>query len=127
MKDTLDSRISFVSCDKNCTHSGQTVTWTVPTIPGGSSLIFSVVAKVADNATGTLGNVAVITPANGAPVTVRTTGPVIGGSSIPKRPAAASRHPLPRTGGVVPMGLAAGLGVAGLALFALRRRSTALG
>jgi uncharacterized repeat protein (TIGR01451 family) len=125
--DTLDSRISFVSCDKSCTHSGQTVTWNVASIPGGSSLIFSVVAKVKDDATGTLANVAVIAPSNGSPVTVRTTGPVIGGSSIPKRPAAASRHPLPRTGGVVPMGLAAGLGAAALALFALRRRATAIG
>jgi uncharacterized repeat protein (TIGR01451 family) len=127
VKDTLDSRITFVSCDKGCTHSGQNVSWTVPSIPGGSSLIFSVVAKVKDDASGTLANVAVISPANGSPVTVRTTGPVIGPSSIPKRPAAASRHPLPRTGGAVPMGLAAGLGVAALALFALRRRSTAIG
>ena len=127
VKDTLDSRITFVSCNKGCTHSGQTVTWHVDSIPGGSSLIFSVVAKVKDDASGTLGNVAVISPRNGAPVTVRTTGPVIGPSSIPKRPAAASRHALPRTGGVVPMGLAAGLGAAALALFALRRRATAIG
>jgi hypothetical protein len=119
--------VSFVSCNKSCTNApANTVTWHVDSIPGGSSLIFSVVVKVADTATGTLGNSAIISPANGSPVTVRTTGPVIGPDSIPKRPAAASRHPLPRTGGALPTGLAAVLGAAALALFAVRRR-TALG
>ena len=41
------------------------------TIPGGSSADLAVVVKVAENATGVLGNSAVIAPANGSPATVR--------------------------------------------------------
>ena len=121
--DTLDHRLSFVSCLQGCTNSGDKVTWKIDTIPGGSSADFAVVVKVAENATGVLGNSAVIAPSNGSPATVRSTGPVIGPDSIPKRPAPASRHPLPKTGGAIPAGLAAGLGIGALALFAVRRRT----
>ena len=76
------------------------------------------------DATGVLENVAVITPANGRPTTVSTRGPVIGPDSIPKDPAPASRRPLARTGAMVPTGMAAGLGLGAIALFALRRRMT---
>ena len=79
--------------------------------------------KVKEDATGVLENSAIISPKNGKPVTVSTRGPVIGPDSIPKDPAPASRRPLPRTGGMVPAGLAAGLGLGAHALFALRRRS----
>src|SRR3546814_10650954 len=60
--DTLDDRLSFVSCNRGCTNSGQAVTWNVDSIPGGSSMVRSVVVQVADSATGTLANTAVITP-----------------------------------------------------------------
>jgi uncharacterized repeat protein (TIGR01451 family) len=121
--DTLDDRLSFVSCNKSCSNSGQKVTWTLSTLGGGSSATLAVVVKVDDDATGTLENVAVITPKNGKPVTVKTRGPVIGDESIPKDPAPAARRSLPKTGGLLPTGVAAGLGAGALALFALRRRT----
>ncbi|MDP1819420.1 MAG: hypothetical protein Q8K58_05925 [Acidimicrobiales bacterium] len=122
--DTLDDRVSFVSCNKSCVNDpANKVTWNIATLGGGSSAILSVVVKVDDDATGTLENVAVITPSNGKPVTVKTRGPVIGDESIPKDPAPAARRSLPKTGGLLPTGVAAGLGAGALALFALRRRS----
>src|SRR5690606_35947950 len=98
--DTLDDRLSFVSCNRGCTNEGQTVRWNLDSIAGGSSVILSVVVQVDDDATGTLANVAVIDPGNGDPTTVRTTGPVISLTSIIKDPTPASRGPgnLPRTG-----------------------------
>jgi uncharacterized repeat protein (TIGR01451 family) len=124
--DTLDDRVSFVSCNKNCVNNpANTVTWTLDTLGAGSSAILSVVVQVDEDATGVLENVAVITPANGKPTTVSTRGPVIGPDSIPKDPAPASRRPLARTGAMVPTGMAAGLCLGALALFALRRRMTA--
>jgi uncharacterized repeat protein (TIGR01451 family) len=125
--DTLDGRVAFVSCNKGCVNSpANKVTWKLGSLPSGSSVTFAVVVKVADNATGVLGNSAVISPANGSPTTVSTTGPKIGPDSIPKRPASASRRALPRTGGVLPAGLAAGLGLGALALFAVRRRTAVI-
>jgi uncharacterized repeat protein (TIGR01451 family) len=122
--DTLDDRVSFVSCNKSCVNApANKVTWKIATLGGGSSAILSVVVKVDDDASGTLENVAVITPKNGKPVTVKTRGPVIGTESIPKDPAPAARRTLPKTGGLLPTGVAAGLGAGALALFALRRRS----
>lgn len=123
--DTLDDRLSFVSCNKGCANAGQSVTWDVASIPGGSSVILSVVVRVDDDATGVLGNVAVIDPGNGDPKTVRSTGPTIGLQSVPKDPAPASRGPsgpLPRTGGTTPVVATSLLAAAGLALLALRRR-----
>lgn len=123
--DTLDDRLSFVSCNKGCTNAGQSVTWNVASIPGGSSVVFSVVVRVDDDATGELANVAVIDPGNGDPKTVRSTGPTIGLQSVPKDPASASRGPsgpLPRTGGAGPAAATAMFAAAGLALLALRRR-----
>jgi uncharacterized repeat protein (TIGR01451 family) len=126
ISDTLDSRVSFVSCNKSCVNDpADKVTWKVDTIPAGSSVILSVVVKVDDDAKGVLENAAIITPSNGSPTTVKTRGPVIGPDSIPKDPSPASRHPLPKTGGVLPTGLGALLGAGALALFALRRRATA--
>ena len=123
--DTLDSRVSFVSCNKSCTHEGDKVTWKVPSITAGSSVILSVVVKVDDDATGVLDNAAIISPENGPATTVKTHGPVIGPDSIPKDPQPPSRRPLPKTGGVLPTGLGAVLGAGALALFALRRRAIA--
>lgn len=123
--DTLDDRLGFVSCTKSCTNQGQAVTWRIASIPGGSSAVLSVVVQVEDDATGVLGNVAVIDPGNGDPKTVRSTGPTIGLRSLPKDPAPASRGPsgpLPRTGGTVPVVATSLLAAAGLALLALRRR-----
>jgi uncharacterized repeat protein (TIGR01451 family) len=123
--DTLDDRVSFVSCNKSCVNDpANTVTWALPSLGGGSSAILSVVVQVDDDASGVLENVAVITPENGKAVTVRTRGPVIGPDSIPKDPAPASRRPLARTGGMIPTGVAAGLGLGAMALLALRRRMT---
>lgn len=121
--DTLDSRVSFVSCNKSCTHEGNQVTWKVDSIPGGSSVILSVVVKVNDDATGVLENAAIITPSNGKPTTVKTRGPVVGPDSIPKDPGPASRHPLPKTGGVVPTAVALLLGAGAFALHQVRRKA----
>lgn len=125
--DDLDDRVSFVSCNKSCTHdeAAGTVTWNLPTLGGGSSAILSVVVQVDEDATGTLENTAVITPEGHPPVTVSTRGPVIGPDSIPKDPQPPSRAPLPRTGAMMPTGLAALLGAGAIALYALRRRVTA--
>jgi uncharacterized repeat protein (TIGR01451 family) len=122
--DKLDSRLSFVSCNKSCVNDpADTVSWSVPSIPGGGSVTLAVVVKVADNAKGTLANSAIITPSNGTGVTVKTTGPVIGADSIPKRPAAATRAPLPKTGSALPAGLGVLLAGGAMALLALRRRA----
>lgn len=123
--DTLDDRLTYVSCNRNCTQAGQQITWTLPTLGGGSSSILSVVVKVDDDATGKLKNTAVITPEGKPGVTVSTDGPVIGPVSIPKDPTPARRGNLARTGLEVPMALALGLAAAGLALLQVRRRSTA--
>ncbi|HJR26121.1 MAG TPA: hypothetical protein VJ804_11640 [Acidimicrobiales bacterium] len=122
--DTLDDRLTFVSCNKNCTHQGQQVTWKLSSLGGGSSAILSVVVQVDEDASGILENAAIITPENGSPTTVRTRGPVIGPDSIPKDPAPASRRPLPKTGLPVATGLALALGLGGYALYTLRRRSS---
>ena len=122
--DTLDSRVSFVSCNKGCTNSpADKVSWTLTNLPAGSSAILSVVVKVDDDATGTLANTAIIDPENGPPTTVSTKGPVIGPDSIPKDPAPASRHPLPKTGGVLPASVGLVLGAGALMVRALRRRT----
>lgn len=122
--DTLDSRVTFVSCNKGCTNSpADKVNWTLTNLPAGSSAILSVVVKVKDDASGTLANTAIIDPENGPPTTVSTKGPVIGPDSIPKDPAPASRHPLPKTGGVLPASVGLALGAAALIARAVRRRS----
>jgi uncharacterized repeat protein (TIGR01451 family) len=123
--DTLDDRVSFVSCNLACDHQGQTVTWTVDSIPGGSSIVFSVVVQVADDAAGTLANTAIIDPGNGDPKTVAKTGPVITDVSVlndPISPRRGPAGPLPATGGSMPTGVAMALGAGALALVALRRR-----
>ena len=69
--DTLDDRVSFVSCNKSCMNDpANKVTWKLATLGAGSSAILSVVVKVDDDATGILENAAVITPENGPPATV---------------------------------------------------------
>src|SRR3546814_10447619 len=84
----------------------------------------------------TLANTAVITPSNGTPVTVDTSGPVITDQSLPKDPAMPARDgdaglpgqrgPLPTTGMELPLALAAAMGLGGLALAAIDRKSTRL-
>lgn len=126
--DTLDDRVSFVSCNKGCANEGQTVTWTLDTLAPGSSAILSVVVQVDDDATGTLANTAIVDPANGDPKTVSTTGPVVGDTSVIKDPLPASRviaGPLPRTGLAGPAALGAVLAAGALGLLALRRRALA--
>jgi uncharacterized repeat protein (TIGR01451 family) len=122
--DTIDGRLTFVSCNKDCTNNGDKVTWKVPNIPGGGSVVLSVVVKVKDDATGTLANAAIISPEGAPPANVSTKGPVIGPDSIPKDPTPASRHPLPKTGGVIPTGVAAVLAAGALALMHLRRKAS---
>lgn len=122
--DTLDDRVTFVSCNLGCDHQGQTVTWTLDSLPGGSSTVLSVVVAVKADATGTLANSAIIDPGNGDPKTVTKTGPVVGDTSVINDPVSPRRGPssMPRTGGAVPLGVAVALGGSALALFALRRR-----
>ncbi|MFP5254574.1 MAG: hypothetical protein ACLGI8_01865 [Acidimicrobiia bacterium] len=136
--DTLDDRVTFVDCNRDCANEGQEVTWTLDELPSGASATFTVVVRVNEDATGTLENTAVIEPGNGAPTTVDTTGPVIGDTSIPKDPAPAQRglplvadssqgpatqaSTLPATGAGVATAAAALLAAAGIGLQALRRR-----
>ena len=125
IEDTLDERVSFVSCNQGCDNSGQKVTWTLDSVPGGSSTVLAVVVQVDDDATGVLDNTAVIDPGNGDPKTVSVVGPPIGETSIindPISPRRGPSGPMPSTGGVVPFGLATALGAGALALFTLRRR-----
>lgn len=124
--DTLDDRLAFVGCNRGCTNEGRAVTWTLDELPGGSSATFTVVARVDEDASGTLANSAVIDPGNGDPKTVDTTGPEIGDPSIPKDPTPAQRGPgdtrLPRTGGGAATAVAGLLAAAGIGLRVLRRR-----
>lgn len=129
--DTLDDRLTFVSCNRDCTDEGRDVTWTLDELPGGSSATFTVVVRVDDDASGTLANSAVIDPGNGDAKTVDSNGPVIGDRSIPKDPAPAARGlrgeavlegALPATGGGTATAAAGLLAAAGIALHVLRRR-----
>jgi uncharacterized repeat protein (TIGR01451 family) len=123
--DTLDARLTFVSCNKNCTHEGDQVTWTIPTLGAGSSSILSVVVQVKDDASGKLANSAIITPEGKTPKTVTTSGPTIGPTSIPKDPVSPSRGQLPRTGLAIPMTLTLLAGALGYGLLELKRRADA--
>lgn len=126
VEDTLDSRVSFVSCNQGCDNSGQDVTWTIESVPGGSSTVLAVVVRVNDDATGVLENTAVIDPGNGDPKTVSVVGPPIGETSIindPISPRRGPSGPMPSTGAMVPLGLATALGAGAYALLALRRRT----
>src|SRR3546814_11327969 len=87
-------------------------------------MVLSVVVQVADSATGTLANTAVITPSNGKPVTVDTSGPVITDQSLPTDPAMpvrdgdaglpGQRGPLPTPGRALPLAPASALGLGAL-------------
>jgi|GEM_PF-7089929 uncharacterized repeat protein (TIGR01451 family) len=136
--DTLDDRVTFVDCNRDCTNEGQEVTWTLDELASGSSASFTVVVRVNEDASGTLANTAIIDPANGDPKTVESTGPVVGDTSIPKdpapaqrglpadfvadRPATAPSGTLPKTGAGVATAAAGLLAAAGIGLQALRRR-----
>lgn len=124
--DTLDDRLDFVSCTDDCTADGQSVVWSGETIPGGSGTTYTVTVMVKDDAEGTLENVAVIDSPDdeGGPVTVRHVGPDITDESIlaPPNPPRLVEVKLARTGGNVPTVILVGLGLAGVAGLAARRR-----
>ncbi len=69
--DTLPTGVTPVSADNGGTISGQTVTWNFSNstveLPNGGSFEFSVTAKVDLNATGTLANIAKLTPTSTGP------------------------------------------------------------
>src|SRR3546814_6331305 len=75
--DTLDDRLSFVSCNRGCTTSAQAVTWIVDSIPGGSSMVLSCVVLLADSTIATLDNTAMPPRGTGTPVPVHTHSPVL--------------------------------------------------
>jgi uncharacterized repeat protein (TIGR01451 family) len=123
--DTLDSRVTFVSCNQGCDNSGQDVTWTIDSVPGGSSTVLAVVVRVNADATGVLENTAIIDPGNGDPKTVSVVGPPIGDTSVindPISPRRGPSGPMPSTGAMVPLALATALGAGAYALLTLRRR-----
>lgn len=124
--DTLDDRLTFVSCTDDCTNSGQQVVWSGETVPGGSSTTYTVTVLVNDGATGTLRNVAIIDSPDdaGDPVTVTHEGPEITTQSIlaPPNPPALDPASLPTTGLELPRWLLAGLGLAAVAGLGIRRR-----
>jgi uncharacterized repeat protein (TIGR01451 family)/LPXTG-motif cell wall-anchored protein len=100
VKDTLVNGVSFVSCNRNCTHSGQNVTWNVGSIPSGASLVLSVIVKVTAKS-GTLPDTAIITTSNGTGGRPHTNGPVVDNTTVPANgvPASLARGgDLPRTG-----------------------------
>ncbi len=126
IEDTLDDRLQFVGCNLGCDNEGQDVTWTIDSVPGGSSTVLSVIVEVRDGAEGILENTAVIDPGNGDPKTVHKDGPPIGDESVindPISPRRGPSGPMPSTGAAVPLGLASVLGAGALALLAVRRRS----
>jgi LPXTG-motif cell wall-anchored protein len=117
----LGSGVKFVSCNYGCTHSGQLVTWNIPSLTSGASRQLAVTVKVLASS-GRLPNTADIEPANGTGASPSTPGPVIGATSIlaPSQPA--RRGPgsdLPRTGGA-PLLALVGLALLG-AGYAVRR------
>jgi uncharacterized repeat protein (TIGR01451 family) len=132
--DTLDQRVTFVSCSDACTHNGQTVSWNIGDLGAGSSVTLRITVQVNDGATGTLANDATIrTPDERGSTDVHVTGPRITGVSVLAaiNPAAGenapvSAAPLARTGPKAPVDLALVGGLAGLALALqrLRRRAT---
>ena len=125
--DTLDDRVSFVSCTDGCTNTGQDVSWTGQSVPGGSGITLTVTVRVDDDAQGELANTAVITsPDDDAPVTVTWNGPQITDQSVlaPPDPPQLVTITLARTGGDLPLAVLMGVAVSGLLGLALRRRLT---
>ncbi|HVX16431.1 MAG TPA: hypothetical protein VHA73_00220 [Acidimicrobiales bacterium] len=80
--DVLNSKVSFVSCTANCTHSGQNVTWNVGTVDPGSSLTLTVTVKVAASATGSIPNTALVHQPGVPDITLHTAGPAITNNSV---------------------------------------------
>jgi uncharacterized repeat protein (TIGR01451 family) len=82
VSDTLNAKVTFVSCTSSCTNSGQNVTWDVGTVGPGSSLTLAVTVKVVAGATGTIPNTALIHQPGQPDIAVTTPGPTIGDSSV---------------------------------------------
>lgn len=127
--DTLDDRLTFLSCSDSCTTNGQEITWSDVDITGGGGATLTVTVQVADDATGSLENTAVIDTDDDpkGPHTVRTTGPAVTDRSVPAPPNFPGLGPndLPRTGTNTPALLIAGLALAGVTGLLFRRRMTA--
>lgn len=124
--DTLDDRLILVGCVPSCSSGGQQVRFTVATLAPGASRVLSIHVRVRDDATGTLGNTALIDPANGDQTTVAIEGPVITDRFVPapvRLPGPApAPGPLPATGSTAPAGLAILFALTGaLGVAALRR------
>jgi uncharacterized repeat protein (TIGR01451 family) len=99
VKDVLDDGVSFVSCSDSCTHSGQTVTWTVSSLaPSDSKKLIVTVKTVATS--GSLPNTADITPGSGTGGSPSTPGPTVGTSSVlaPDEPASRGTDAFAATG-----------------------------
>jgi len=60
--DILNSNLSFVSCSNSCSQSGQTITWSLLSLPINASGNFTIVAKIKPNAnTNLIQNTAIMT------------------------------------------------------------------
>lgn len=59
--DALPAELSFVSGSAGCAASGQTVGCTLPSLAAGASHTFTVTARVANAATGTVSNTGTVT------------------------------------------------------------------
>lgn len=129
--DTLDDRLTFESCTDGCTVEGQNVTWSDQSVTGGGGATLTVTVTVNDDAEGELKNTAIIDSPDdeGDPVTVTVNGPLITDRSVPAPPNPPRLTPdvaLPRTGLETPTALLLGLGIAGLAALAARRRMASI-
>jgi uncharacterized repeat protein (TIGR01451 family) len=125
VKDVLDDGVSFVSCSDSCTHSGQTVTWTVSSLaPSDSKKLIVTVKTVATS--GSLPNTADITPGSGTGGSPSTPGPTVGTTSVlaPDEPASRGTDAFAATG-ASPLVALLGTLLLGGALVMRRRAITA--
>jgi uncharacterized repeat protein (TIGR01451 family) len=80
--DTLDPRVTFVSCSDGCSVADRTVSWNIGTLSAGQSITVRVVVLGNAGATGTLPNTARADTIESPPIDMTTPGPSISGRSI---------------------------------------------
>lgn len=79
--DTLDPRVTFVSCTDGCSVADRTVSWNIGALPAGQSIAVQAVVQVNAGTTGTLPNTARADTNESPPIDMTTPGPTISGRS----------------------------------------------